>query len=197
VDPDQRRQYDAAQALPRGFNQGFNHYNHRNDFSNSNRSRSNFHSFRDPFDIFEDFLRHDDMFEDMMKERFRGFGSTPFGRGSAMGRSPFGRHGSIFDNDPFFSDHFGQHFDQHVQGHNPDRRGSNRSSNAESHDVLPRRSDDGGALQFRFGGGNGSVTGKSVSTSTVIKNGRKHVVKRTTIRKADGSEETNVEEYTE
>jgi hypothetical protein len=48
--------------------------------------------------------------------------------------------------------------------------------------------------QFRFGDSGGGVS-RSVSTSTTIRNGRKHTVRMVTIRNPDGTEESTVEEH--
>lgn len=179
-DPESRRKYDYDSNINNSF-RGFSGSSQQQ----RNRHYDDFGSFgarHDPFQVFEEFFRQHSQFSDMMDDDDFGFGPSPFGR-SLFGVSPFGRMGSAFDEDPFFSGDFGGN------GH--------RANRSTSHAVVPPNS-HGSLSQFRFGGGGDEVrSGRTVTKSTTIRNGRRHVIKKTTIMHPGGTHVTEVEEYTE
>ena len=151
--------------------------------------------------MFEEFFGRDPMFANMMHHHghFGGFGGG-FG---GFGHSPFGGMGSVFDDDddddPFHS-HFGfagsfghhqQHSSHHQHPSHHQGSFSSSSSSSSSHDVIPRNHSHS---MSSFKGPTGH-SGRSVSTTTTWVNGRKHVVKKTTIMNPNGTSSTTVEEY--
>lgn len=211
-DPAKRREYDSGSAQP--FEDFGDRRTYSSDFGRkaggagvggrSNFPRSHF-SAQHAFDIFNQFFTE-------MEEMHRGFhndpfmndfhsnihsrmhnanlnqsrSNDPFGRqtsGAGGGRGMSGLHQSLFGQDPFgdpfFSDGFG-------------------GGGGVGGGFI-----GGGALQSfssfsSSSGGGGRMVGRSVSTSTYIgPDGRKITRKETTVTNPDGSQEKNVEEFTE
>ena len=178
-DPSQRRRYDEDRIY---LNSSYN----RND---SNRYNSNFqrHEYghfggRDPFEIFEEFFREND--------ELNGTFGSHFGNRFGFGLSPFGRMGSLFDEDPFFSD-----FESSFRRSSMDTGAPSRNRSGTNSRALAQRDHNNSLSQFQ-GDGSGRVRQSvSVSNSTTIRNGRRHTVKKTTVIYSDGTRETSVEEF--
>jgi hypothetical protein len=142
-------------------------------FGSGFRSRGGtFERHHDPFKVFEDAFRNDDGddFHGMLGSHFRN-----------MNR--------IFEEDPFFSNPF-----YNGSRNNHDNRAGNASASTSY--AVASRALNNNLAQFRFGDSGGGVS-RSVSTSTTIRNGRKHTVRMVTIRNPDGTEESTVEEHFE
>ena len=176
-DPTQRRRYDEDRLY---MNSSYN----RNDSNRRNYQRHDFGHFggRDPFEIFEEFFRENDDLHDM-------FGSH-FGNHFGFGLSPFGRMGSLFDEDPFFAD-----FERSFRRSSMESGAPSRSRSGTNSRALAQRDHSNSLSQFQ-GDGSGRVRQSvSVSNSTTIRNGRRHTVKKTTVIYSDGTRETSVEEF--
>ena len=177
-DPTQRRRYDEDRLY-------MNAPYQRNDSNRRNYQRHDHGHFggRDPFEIFEEFFRENDELNDM-------FGSH-FGNRFGFGLSPFGRMGSLFDEDPFFSD-----FERSFRRSSMDSAGApSRSRSGTNSRAVAQRDQNNSLSQFQ-GDGTGRVRQSvSVSNSTTIRNGRRHTVKKTTVIYSDGTRETSVEEF--
>ena len=175
-DPTQRRRYDEDRLYT----------NSSYDRGNSNRRNYQRHDFghfggRDPFEIFEEFFRENEDFDGL----FGGHLGNRFG----FGLSPFGRMGSLFDEDPFFSD-----FDSSFRRSSMDANGPHTRPGANSR-ALAQRNQNNTLSHFRGDGGGRVKQSVSVSNSTTIRNGRRHTVKKTTVVYSDGTQETSVEEF--
>lgn len=158
----------------------FDHFFDADPFAGFGFNRnSNRQGFSDPFELFNRVFEEE-------------FGS----------RSSFRNHKSAFDDDPFFSSSFGgrgsgfgmmdQMMSSMMRGHTDMFNNSHHHQTSE----MPRM---GGEMRqfssssFSRGGSGGGVQ-QSVSTRTVIVNGkRKSITERTTV-KPDGTVETHVEE---
>jgi DnaJ family protein B protein 6 len=139
----------------------------------------------DPFEIFrEAFGGRDPFADDFFRRGGDPFLGDPFfadarARGGLAARSPFGAFGSAmgFGRDPFFEAAFGGS----VAGGGGGFAGGGASQGGRVGEWSA------------FGGGGG--VGKSTSTRTVMINGRRATRTTTTIRHADGREETFTDEH--